>query len=192
MFELEDVIYLENIMQELITLVSVIVAGISGIAGILWSNQYKEAKQAQLDEKDALIESLKELSPKKIRESYLSLKDQLEDYIEHLKSKIKDLEKLVQDLEENNSSLKDEIKVSEKIIGNLKKEISNLKIKDSEKKPAQDWLKNIDVSINNSKVLQIKSEGLQSILRSEIMDMENVVFVPVTNSERIIFDSDIT
>jgi len=36
-FELDDVIYLEKIMQELITLVSVIVAGISGIAGILWS-----------------------------------------------------------------------------------------------------------------------------------------------------------
>lgn len=179
-------------MQELITFVSVIVAGISGIAGILWSNQYKEAKQAQLDEKDTLIESLKELSPKKMRESYLSLKDQLEEYIDQLKSNIKDLEKLVQDLEENNSSLSDELQVSENIIGNLKREISKLKIKESEKKPAQEWLNNIDRSINNSKVLQVKSSGLQMSLRNEIWDMENVKFVPSSSSERTMFEPDST
>ena len=40
-------------MQDAITILSLIVAIISGIAGILWSTRYKVSKQAELDAKDA-------------------------------------------------------------------------------------------------------------------------------------------
>ena len=42
-------------MQNAITILSLIVAIISGITGILWSIRYKESKQAELDAKDAEI-----------------------------------------------------------------------------------------------------------------------------------------
>jgi hypothetical protein len=42
-------------MQDAITILSLIVATISGITGILWSRRYKESKQAELDAKDAEI-----------------------------------------------------------------------------------------------------------------------------------------
>ncbi|MGB3702081.1 MAG: hypothetical protein WA997_12500 [Anaerolineales bacterium] len=42
-------------MQNAITILSLIVAIISGIIGILWSTRYKESKQAELDAKDAAI-----------------------------------------------------------------------------------------------------------------------------------------
>ena len=42
-------------MQDAITILSLLVAGISGLASILWSKQYRDAKQAELDAKDAEI-----------------------------------------------------------------------------------------------------------------------------------------
>lgn len=42
-------------MQDLIIILSLIVASISVIAGILWSTRYKESKQAEIDAKDAEI-----------------------------------------------------------------------------------------------------------------------------------------
>lgn len=42
-------------MQDVIIILSLIVASISGIAGILWSTRYKESKQAEIDAKDAEI-----------------------------------------------------------------------------------------------------------------------------------------
>ena len=42
-------------MQNAITILSLIVAIISGIIGILWPTRYKESKQAELDAKDAAI-----------------------------------------------------------------------------------------------------------------------------------------
>ena len=42
-------------MQDAITILSLIVAILSGIAGILWSTRYKVSKQAELDAKDAEI-----------------------------------------------------------------------------------------------------------------------------------------
>ena len=56
-------------MQDLLAIVSLIVAGISGVASIVWSTRYKDAKQAQLDAKDEQIKILEYFSSPRFREA---------------------------------------------------------------------------------------------------------------------------
>lgn len=163
-------------MEDLLTIMSLIVAGISGIAGIVWSTYYKDAKQAQLDAKDDLIEGLKELSPPKVREAFTSMKEQLEDYIDQLKNDIKKLETTIKELETKHSNVNSELEESKKIINNLNEEISKIEIKESDKEPARIWIRDINKSIINSQNHQIESKQLQIKLKNDISEIERDLF----------------
>jgi hypothetical protein len=66
---------------------SAIAAILAWIAKILWSREYASAKDETIKAKDAQIQllereivSLKEMTPMKIREYFLSVREQLEEY----------------------------------------------------------------------------------------------------------------
>jgi len=89
-----------SIILSLITsLVSAIAAVLAWVAKLRWSKEYAAAKDEVIRAKEAQIELLKieiqtlhELSPVKIREYFVSVKTQLEEYIDLQKSQIKDAE----------------------------------------------------------------------------------------------------
>lgn len=89
-----------SIILSLITsLVSAIAAVLAWIAKLRWSKEYAaakdeviRAKEAQIELLKAEIQTLRELSPVKIREYFVSVKTQLEEYIDLQKSQIKDAE----------------------------------------------------------------------------------------------------
>jgi hypothetical protein len=67
-------------------------------AKLWWSKEYAEsknqtiaAKEAQIEVLNAQIASLRELNPMKIREYFLSIKEQLEEYIAHLQGQLEEL-----------------------------------------------------------------------------------------------------
>ena len=72
-------------------LASSLAAVLAWLAKLRWSKEFAAAKDATIEAKDAQIdglkreiESLRELTPMKLREYYLSIKQQLEEYIEAL------------------------------------------------------------------------------------------------------------
>lgn len=80
-------------LQPIITILSLIGACLAWIAKLRWSKEFEQAKNAVIQSKDAEIAQLKsqiemlgELNSVKLRESYLRMKEQLEEYIDELKS----------------------------------------------------------------------------------------------------------
>ena len=87
-------------MQNLITIGSLLVATLAWIAKIRWSKEFIAAKQEILKAKDEQlkilereIRSLREMTPMKIREYFLSVKQQLEEYNTELQVRLHELEK---------------------------------------------------------------------------------------------------
>jgi response regulator RpfG family c-di-GMP phosphodiesterase len=81
------------------SLLSAIAAVLAWAAKLRWSKEYAAAKDEVIKAKEAQIEFLKneietlrELSPIKIREYFVSVKTQLEEYIDLQKSQIRDAE----------------------------------------------------------------------------------------------------
>lgn len=72
-----------------ITLLSVLAAVLAWAAKLMWAKEYKEAKEAQIELLKEQIKSLEELTPMKVREFYISTKQQLEEYIEKLQGDLK-------------------------------------------------------------------------------------------------------
>ena len=89
-----------TVIFSLITsLLSAIAAVLAWAAKLRWSKEYAAAKDEVIKAKEAQIELLKneietlrELSPVKIREYFVSVKTQLEEYIDLQKSQIRDAE----------------------------------------------------------------------------------------------------
>jgi DNA repair exonuclease SbcCD ATPase subunit len=78
-------------------LLSLVVAILTATNKLLWAKEYRNAKdetirakEAQIDLLKNEIENLREFTSSKVRESFLSMKQQLEEYIEELQ---RDLEK---------------------------------------------------------------------------------------------------
>jgi hypothetical protein len=61
------------------------------VAEILWSKRYRDAKKAEIEALRAEIEGLKEMTPNKVREYFISTKDMLGQHIDELKA---DLDKV--------------------------------------------------------------------------------------------------
>lgn len=76
-------------IQIIVILLSLLAAILAWAAKIIWSRQYSKAKDERIKALNKQIELLKEFSPIKIREYFLSVKEQLEEYNEHLKEKLK-------------------------------------------------------------------------------------------------------
>ena len=85
-----------NTILALTALANVVCAILAWVAKIWWGREYREAKDETIRAKEAQIEVLKtelenlrQFSPLKLREYYLSIKEQSEDVIEDLSSKLK-------------------------------------------------------------------------------------------------------
>ncbi|MGD1047614.1 MAG: SEC-C metal-binding domain-containing protein [Candidatus Krumholzibacteriaceae bacterium] len=89
-------------------LLSAIAAVLAWAAKLWWGKEYRNAKDETIKAKDAQIAAIerelsatKELTPMKIREYFLSMKEQLEEYIDGLKADLKkkndDIERLVRE-----------------------------------------------------------------------------------------------
>lgn len=98
----------------LVTLFSVLAAILAWWAKIKWSNEFSEAKNAAIEAKDALIDSLKieienlrELTPLKLREYFQSVKEQLEEYNDNLHEKLEEARREVKRRNDEISKLKE-------------------------------------------------------------------------------------
>jgi chromosome segregation ATPase len=92
-----------DILQTIITLISILAAILAWLAKLRWSKEFASAKNATIATKDAQIAQLKdhikvlqEMTPMKVREYFISVKEQLEEYNESLKNQILELEKQLQ------------------------------------------------------------------------------------------------
>ena len=122
--------------QTVITVSSVIVAITSSVASILawvakirWSNEFAVAKDASIKAKDDVIQvkmaqieilereilNLRELNPLKLREYFLSVKNQLEEYIDSLKKQVEDARLELQAKDEQIEYLKGATLIREQI-----------------------------------------------------------------------------
>jgi chromosome segregation ATPase len=70
-------------------------AVLAWVAKIRWSKEYKEAKEAQIDLLDREIRSLRELNPPVVRESFIAMREQLEDYNDTLKVELEEKDKAI-------------------------------------------------------------------------------------------------
>ena len=86
-------------MQALITIGSLLVAALAWVAKIRWSKEFILAKDEILKSKDEQIKilereiaSLREMTPMKLREYFMSVKQQLEEYNTALQVRLHELE----------------------------------------------------------------------------------------------------
>ncbi len=85
-------------------ILSAIAAILAWIAKLRWSNEYEKAKEERLKAKDDIIlslkqqiETLKEISPTKLKEQFLSAKSILEEYTILVEKKSKRLQNQISD-----------------------------------------------------------------------------------------------
>jgi len=131
-----------EIIQEIIVTLSLIAAILAWIAKIKWSKEYKEAKEAQIDSLKQQIENWKALTPDKLREYYIKMKEQLEEFNDFLKSQLKEAEKeidkkdkeiiLLSNNEEKNRNkiekvIKEKVELEEKVI-NIENKYSEIRV----------------------------------------------------------------
>lgn len=98
-------------MQTSITIGSLLVATLAWVAKIRWSKEFISAKDEILKSKDEQIKilereiaSLREMTPMKLREYFLSVKQQLEEYNAALQLRLQELE---EELEEKRIQIED-------------------------------------------------------------------------------------
>lgn len=79
---------METILYAIGTILATIAAILAWIAKIKWSNEFSKAKNAQIESLKCQIENLTDLTPMKIKEYFLSVKSQLEEYNDFLKNQL--------------------------------------------------------------------------------------------------------
>jgi hypothetical protein len=79
-------------VQDAITILSISATIVIGIRSFLWSKDYKDAKQAQLDAKDDQIKLLERESSIYVNEAFESMKNLLEIRIDQLKIVVRELQ----------------------------------------------------------------------------------------------------
>lgn len=92
-------------------LASALAAVLAWASKLWWAKEYSAAKDETIKAKDAQIETLKneiqnlrELTPMKLREYFLSVKEQLEEYNDILQGKLK---KAQEEIEKKDSEIRD-------------------------------------------------------------------------------------
>lgn len=86
-------------IQGIITILSLIAAIMAWFVKLRWANEYKEAKEAQINVLERELESYKEMTPMKIREYFISTKEMLEENIKHLEVTIDEKNKEITELD---------------------------------------------------------------------------------------------
>jgi hypothetical protein len=137
----------------IITLASLIAAILAWITKLLWAREYKDAKDETIKAKNAQIELLEnvirfqsEFASVKIRESYLSMKQQLEEYNDMLKQQISEAQS---EIEQKNRAIATHSQNTDEEINHLKLEKSEL-----ERRAAS-----LEAQLKKVREDQAKSEG---------------------------------
>ena len=163
-----------QIILAITALVNAIAAVLAWIAKIRWSNEYADAKdetirakEAQIDFLEREIASLKELTPMKIREYFISTRKQLEEYNDSLQEK----------LDMANQELEDKQKAIENIrsSGDEKsQELSKLEAERNEladaSKKLENQLKNLRAKYEDKNVTTIRIPNISSKIILEMND----------------------
>ena len=138
-------------IQLVITGLSVVAAILAWVAKLRWSKEFADAKEATIAAKDAQIqvlekqiEDLRDLTPMKLREYVLSIKDQLEEYndslqsqVEKLKSEITEKNQQITSLSEEGAQKRSEVEQVKKEKEELNKKVVYLERIRKELKPVQ-------------------------------------------------------
>ncbi len=100
-----------EILYATVTILSLLGAILAYIAKLRWSNQYKEAKEAQIDSLNEQINQLKEFKSDQIMSLYKSTKEGLEEFNrqilaekEELAEKVDEMEQIIEELKEKNKN----------------------------------------------------------------------------------------
>jgi HD-GYP domain-containing protein (c-di-GMP phosphodiesterase class II) len=80
-----------TIISLVMSLFSTIAATLAWIAKLRWAKEYTAAKDAQIESLKNEIQILQDLSPIRVREYFVSVKAQLEEYIEFQKKQIQEI-----------------------------------------------------------------------------------------------------
>jgi hypothetical protein len=114
-------------------LFSALAAVLAWAAKLWWAKEFKAAKDETIKAKDAQIELLKtqieglrELSPMKVREYFLSVKEQLEEFINDLQNQLQEARADIEQKSELIGKLQNEGRVHEAEVKRLSDEIANL------------------------------------------------------------------
>lgn len=78
-----------------VALASSLAAMLAWVAKLRWSTEFRRAKDAEIELLKAEIQSLKELTPMRVREYFLSVKEQLEEYNDALRRQLEQAAALI-------------------------------------------------------------------------------------------------
>lgn len=124
-------------MGDLLTIMSLIVAGISGVAGIIWSTHYREAKKAEMAAKDAgyLAKESEYKSQLETKEASIKFFKLITDpkYVDKVEKIIDEQKSNIIKLQETIQQLKNQLTEANSQNDALKTEISKLSISDNER-----------------------------------------------------------
>lgn len=135
--------------KDLITLASIVAAILAWVAKLRWSQEFAEAKnavisakdeqiktkQSQIEFLDRQIETLKEQTPERLRDHYKSLQLQLEEFNEQqkkelaeLKSKLKEMDSMLEGASKREHDLNIEIERKETQIQKVRSELAQTQV----------------------------------------------------------------
>src|SRR5574341_1705581 len=115
------------IISAIASVMSALAAALAWLAKLRWSQEFAAAKdetiktkdaqivalreqfQETLRVKDAQIEGLKEFTPIKVREYFVSVKQQLEEYIDNLKGQLQQKQEAIEKLERTATANSEEL-----------------------------------------------------------------------------------
>lgn len=109
--------------QDVINILSLLAVIIIGLRSYYWSKDFKDAKQAQLDEKDEQINTLRLLSSPNVSDAFFSMKKILEEENNNLKAS-------VGEFKQKNHNLESQLENANFKIEELEKEILGIEISD--------------------------------------------------------------
>ena len=129
-----------EMLYAIVALVSAIAAVLAWVAKLVWSKQHLSAKdeiirakEAQIDLLNNQIESLRELTPMKLREYFLSVKEQLEEFNITLSSELENATSKIEKKEEEIKLLKAAGQEQEEKIQEISVKLDSLRSSRNEK-----------------------------------------------------------
>jgi hypothetical protein len=110
---------MEITMQDVITILSIIAAIVAWLAKILWSKEFKEAKEAQILSLEQQVKTLRDLTPDRLRKI---LEDSAAIYEEGISQKENEIDKLKSE-KDSNAGDTGEVQKLENEIAELKNDL---------------------------------------------------------------------
>lgn len=162
-----------EIIQAVITLLSVIAAILAWVAKLRWSNEYKEAKEAQIELLERENKTLKTLTPMKLQEYLISTKEMLGEYNDTLKEQLNEKQAKLKKLEDKYELLdqkrKDESTSLVSEIKELKLIIQDLEISQESTTDTYKHIEKASTSVSNMSIYKLTKSGSRRITRRSVL-----------------------